>query len=224
MHCPLCFSNHTHHFFQEPKPRSLASSVRDFYRCTNCDLIFVPPAQFLSPAEEKAYYDLHQNNAGDVGYREFLGKLFKPMVALLKPEDHGLDYGSGPGPTLSLMFEEQTFSMNVYDYIYANDDTVLTHTYNFVTSTETIEHFRRPRADLLTMWQLIKAGGYLGVMTGIVNEQTDFASWHYKNDPTHVCFYSRTTINWLANLFQARQVYENGNVTILQKITELKEI
>ena len=163
---------------------------------------------------------MHQNDPQDAGYRQFLGRLFNPMVELLKPEDQGLDYGSGPGPTLSLMFEEQGYTMAIYDYIYAQHDGVFEHVYDFITCTETIEHFRNPRDELQKIWRIIKTGGYLGIMTGVVNEQTEFANWHYKNDPTHVCFYSYVTINWITNLLQAKQVYVEGNVVIIQKLRD----
>ena len=40
-------------------------------------------------------------------YRKFLSRMFKPMMERIEPDSYGLDFGSGPGPTLNLMFEEE---------------------------------------------------------------------------------------------------------------------
>jgi hypothetical protein len=38
-------------------------------------------------------------------------------------------------------------------------------------------------------------------MTELYNEGIDFASWYYKNDPTHVFFYSQETFEWIKKEF-----------------------
>ena len=195
----------------------MAASIRDFYRCSVCDLIFVPPQQFLPDEEEKAYYDFHQNNPQDSGYRRFLGKLQEPMLTFLKADDVGLDFGSGPGPTLSVMFQELGYDMDIYDVIYARDDSIFEKTYDFITTTETVEHFRYPHTSFLAIWNLLKQGGFLGIMTEIFDDKMDFSQWHYKNDPTHICFYSRLTMEWLVDMLQADPMYEKNNITILKK-------
>ena len=40
-------------------------------------------------------------------------------------------------------------------------------------------------------------------MTKLVRNQEAFAKWHYKNDLTHVCFFSRATFEWLSDQWQA---------------------
>ena len=90
--CPLCGSEETSAFFQD---------WRDYLRCSACLLVFVPPQQFVTSEAEKALYDLHQNSPDDPRYRRFLARIFDPLSARLVPGNHGLDFGSGPGPTLS---------------------------------------------------------------------------------------------------------------------------
>ena len=69
-------------------------------------LLFVQSADYLSAREEQAEYDLHENSPDDPRYRNFLSQLFEPVLAMISPGSYGLDFGSGPGPTLSCMFEE----------------------------------------------------------------------------------------------------------------------
>ena len=68
--CPLCNASNPTAFHQDNR--------RDYLRCRTCQLIFVPPDQHLSPTAEKAEYDLHQNSPNDLGYRQFLSRLFIP--------------------------------------------------------------------------------------------------------------------------------------------------
>ena len=109
--CPLCGEKKSSSFHSEKR--------RDYYRCKVCQLVFVPPSQHLNIREEKAEYDLHQNDPDDADYRRFLSRLFVPVRSCLKPDWQGLDFGSGPGPALSLMFAESGFPMVLYDPFYA---------------------------------------------------------------------------------------------------------
>jgi len=113
MTCPLCRSDGARSYFQD--------SRRDYYRCQVCGLVFVPPWQFLPAEEEKKRYDLHRNSPGDPGYRRFLSRLFIPLQRLLIPESEGLDFGSGPEPALSRMFEEAGHSMVIFDHFYEHE-------------------------------------------------------------------------------------------------------
>lgn len=167
-------------------------------RCGNCALVFVPREFHLAPEEEKKRYDLHQNDPGDEGYRAFLTRLLGPLSRVLSPGARGLDYGCGPGPAVSVMLGELGFEVTNYDPFYADDKTALETTYDFVTCTETVEHFGNPGPEWDRLAGLVGEGGLLGVMTSLRAEGTEFSSWRYKDDPTHVCFYSAETLRWIA--------------------------
>lgn len=189
--CPLCESAPANEFCRDLRRR--------YFQCAECALIFADPAARLKPDEEKAVYDQHQNSPGDPRYRHFLNRIAEPLVERLgKPGLQGLDFGSGPGPTLSAMLAEQGYDMSVYDPFYAPDASVLNRRYDFVTCTEAIEHFHTPGKEWRLLLDLVKPGGWLGIMTRLVPESGDFSNWHYKIDPTHVSFFSRGTFRHLA--------------------------
>ncbi len=216
--CPLCQSANGTLFFQDPSlHQSSPHKNRDYYRCPVCLLVFVPPEQFLTLEEEKAQYDLHENSADDQGYRHFLNRLFRPLSKLIQTNSSGLDFGSGPGPTLSLMFKGSGHSVEIYDYFYAPDLTPLTQSYDFITATEVIEHLHHPRQELERLWSCLKPGGVLGIMTKRVIDQESFKKWHYKNDPTHICFFSIETFNWLAQHWGAAFSAPEKDVVIFVK-------
>jgi hypothetical protein len=181
-------------------------------------LVFVPPEQFLSAEAEKAEYDKHENSAADPRYRTFLSRLQEPLLERLSPCSHGLDFGSGPGPTLSLMFEEAGHAMHIYDPFYAADDTAWQHRYDFITASEVVEHLHDPRRELDRLWSCLKPQGLLGIMTKRVIDRDAFARWHYKDDPTHVGFFSLATFRWLATRWQAELTVPADDVAVLAKV------
>ena len=188
--CPLC-QEITSQFYCQDR-------LRPYLRCLNCSLVYVPSDYHVSLEHEKKRYDLHNNNPNDSRYRQFLGKLLNVLAPLLPAGASGLDYGSGPGPTLSIMFSELNFPMQIFDPFYANDRALLSESYDFLTCTETMEHFRKPREEWELFIKLVKKGGWIGIMTSLLQEHITFSDWYYKNDETHVCFYSKKTFSWLA--------------------------
>jgi hypothetical protein len=209
MRCTLCHSDSTEDYH--------ADSRRLYRQCRRCRLVFVPHNQHLSEEQEKAEYDLHRNRPQDTGYRRFLSRVFIPMTARLPVSAQGLDFGCGPGPTLSVMFAEAGYSMDVYDKFYAMDRKVFGRLYDFITCTEVVEHLAAPGETLNTLFAMLNPGGWLGVMTKMVIDQPSFATWHYKNDMTHVAFFSRETFQWLAGKWRCHLEFIGNDVILLQK-------
>lgn len=57
-----------------------------------------------------------------------------------------------------------------------------------MTATEVIEHLHDPHRVWQQWLNLVKPGGWIGLMTKMVKDLDAFAGWHYKNDLTHVIF------------------------------------
>lgn len=207
--CPLCHNDQIEDYAHD--------SQRYYYECQCCRLVFVAPHDFLSAEDEKEVYDQHQNNPHDQGYRQFLTRLFDPMMAEISPPAQGLDFGSGPGPTLSLMFEEMGCRMTIFDHFYANDPSVWQSSYDFITTSEVVEHVYQLGEELERLWLHLNSGGVLGVMTKMVTNVEAFNRWHYKNDPTHVRFFSQQTFHWLAQHWQAECEFFGADVVLFRK-------
>ena len=189
--CPLCSGGRIDPYY--------SGKARDYVHCRICDLVFVPPARHLSAVDEKAYYDLHDNQPGDPGYRRFLDRLFTPLNQRLAPNSMGLDFGCGPGPALAQMFEEAGHSVALYDPYFAPDESVLSARYDFITLSEVVEHLAEPGKELDCLWNGLGPGGWLGIMTKRIRDQEAFRTWHYITDPTHIGFFSEATFQWLTS-------------------------
>ena len=121
--CPLCKTLDPKIFYHGPQ--------RDYLRCQKCGLIFVPKDELLSPEDEKARYDLHENDPSNSGYRRFLKQLTQPLIEHIgPPPQHGLDFGSGPGPALAQMLESQGYEMSLYDPFYEPQTEALNERYD----------------------------------------------------------------------------------------------
>jgi len=207
--CPLCISENTHEYYRDKQ--------RHYLRCRACGLVFVPARYCLPPDAEKKRYDLHQNSPHDPGYRRFLNRLFIPLQQRLSPGSAGLDFGSGPSPTLSLMFEEAGYSMTLFDRYYDRVPAALEKQYDFITATEVVEHLRDPQKELERLWRCLKPGGTLGIMTQFAAGPDAFPQWHYKNDLTHVSFFSGETFTWLARKWNADLTFPEKDVILIFK-------
>lgn len=207
--CPLCLAEGATEFHRD--------KLRPYFRCPSCALVFVPALFHLTAREEKKRYELHQNDPEDEAYRSFLMKLVAPLIERLKPGSRGLDYGSGPGPTLSAILEERGFPTAIYDPFFADNPGVLNETYDFLTCTETVEHFRNPARHLQIMFDLVKSGGWIGLMTSLITDGTDFNIWHYARDDTHIAFYSSETIAWISERYKLDHEIIGDSVILMQK-------
>lgn len=192
MNCQLCHQV-SHHFYRH--------NQREYYFCSSCFSIALDPHFFLSPKEEKAHYDCHQNDASDSGYRVFV----KPITqAILKEQSRyaiGLDFGSGKDSSIVGVLTEHEYIITPFDPYYFPDTLLKKNHFDYITCCETVEHFQNPNASFQHLFDLLKPGGTLYIMTDLYSENIHFAEWYYKNDPTHVFFYHEKTFQWIEQHF-----------------------
>ena len=214
MYCPLCQNTHSIIDYAQDKKRV-------YLQCMRCELVFVDPAFLPSSAQEKHEYDLHENSFEDEGYRKFLGKVLAPLSAHISQRKNellkGLDFGCGPAPVLANMLEDLGISMSTYDPFYANHINVLEGTYDVITCTEAIEHFHHPHKEWALLSNLLADKGILVIMTKRVIDKARFLQWHYKNDPTHVSFFSEATFRYLAAKADFTVTFPTNDIAIMIK-------
>jgi len=206
--CPLCSG-------QDLYP--LTWRERRYYRCRSCELVHLEPALRLSEAEEKAVYDDHENAVDDPGYRRFLSRAFEQVTRYRPAPARGLDFGCGPGPALVAMAREAGYTMHAYDKFYRPDPAPLQQAYDFITSTEVVEHLADPLPELDRLWSLLKPEGLLVVQTKRVLDDERFRRWHYPADPTHITFFAEASFIWLARRWQAQVRFPHSDVVTFHR-------
>lgn len=188
--CPVCRAPGTEHF--------LSVGGRDYRRCATCAARFLERSQLPTREAELAHYLSHENDPDDPGYRRFLARLADPLLARSPRGSQGLDYGCGSGPALAAMLREAGRETALYDPFFHPDPAPLARVYDFVTCTETAEHFHRPAEEFARLMALVRPGGWLAIMTCFQTDDSRFRDWRYRMDPTHVVFYREETLRHLA--------------------------
>jgi hypothetical protein len=215
VNCILCHTSGATLFHERTDKRY---GLRSFHRCAVCRLIFLDPAQRLSLAHEKERYDTHENDPDDPGYVSFLSRLSDPMLPRLRSGAEGLDFGSGPGPAMDRIFASHGYEVVNWDPFYNPVPKLLERHYDFLTCSETVEHFHRPDTEFMRMSRLVyPSEAVIGIMTEVLVAESDFAGWWYHVDPTHVCFYQRSTFDWIAAWLGLDVDYPARNVVIFSR-------
>lgn len=224
--------NHTESFLDNSKPcplcrqRSLVFYFKDkrrhYWQCSTCELVSVSADDYLSETQEKAEYDKHDNLLSDPGYCNFLNRTWGPLKKELQKNYQykqltGLDFGCGEGAVLAKMINQDGFCIDYYDLYYHYYPQKLLKTYDFITLTEVIEHIANPSTLFSQLYKMLNPSGILAIMTKRVIDKKAFSQWHYKNDLTHINFYSVATFSWLENSYDWTLQIINNDLIFLKK-------
>jgi len=208
--CPLCKSSEIELFHSDRRT--------EFFKCEDCGLVFVPEKYYLSGEDEMSRYNLHENTHDNQGYLNFLNRIIDLISSLAIKGSRGLDFGSGPVPVLAELLAVKGYNISVYDIYYAPDRSVLNKKYDFITIVEVLEHLKDPEKELRKLWGCLSPGGVIGIMTKFLPEKKgEFYSWNYKNDPTHICFYSESVFKWISKRFDSKLVFPAKNIVLMFK-------
>ena len=189
-----------------------------YWKCSYCEAIFLDKEFYLSSNDEYKHYLTHNNDVNDPRYKKFLSNLMLPLIERIKLNSIGLDYGCGPGPALSLMLREKGYQMFNYDPFFHPKKSNLLKKYDFISCSETVEHFHNPFYEFTRFNELLNDGGIIGIMTNFHSKENIFENWYYIKDPTHVVFYSKNTFLIIAKMFKWDCEFLNNNLVFFKKI------
>ncbi|MBX2827848.1 MAG: class I SAM-dependent methyltransferase [Flavobacteriaceae bacterium] len=207
MNCPLCTSSHLQQ----------RDDIEDFINCQHCGTVFKNPVLWPSPKEEKERYLLHQNDIEDTGYQNFVSPIVEAVLNQFDNASRGLDFGAGTGPVITKLLQHKGYSMALWDPFFHRDRSVLETTYDFIVCCEVIEHFHHPMKEFHLMQSLLNKGGKLFCMSDLISKNTAFSNWYYKDDPTHVVFYSEKNLNWIQQHLNFDLLTIEGRLIIFDK-------
>ena len=189
-----------------------------YWKCSYCEAIFLDKEFYLSSNDEYKHYLTHNNDVNDPRYKQFLSNLMLPLIKRIKLNSIGLDYGCGPGPALSLMLKEKGYQMFNYDPFFHPEKRNILKKYDFISCTETAEHFHNPFGEFTRFSELLNNNGTIGIMTNFHSKQDIFENWYYINDPTHVVFYNKKTFQIIAKIFDWDCEFLGNNLVFFKKI------
>ncbi len=209
MGCILCGGTGVGPFFADRR--------RTFVHCPQCDLVFVPRAQLLGPTEERARYAQHHNTAADPAYLRYIDGCIAELRRLPLEGARILDFGCGEHAVMAARLRSLGLECTAYDPLYGLGAHALAGTYDVVAAVEVMEHLREPRQEIERLVACLGLHGRLFVRTLLRSEDAPFCTWWYKNDPTHVNFFSEETWRHVARRFALRWDFCDGRqITVLR--------
>lgn len=185
---------------------------KKYYHCGRCSAIFLDPVSYVSRQDEKKRYEEHNNNVDDPGYRKFVEPVVAGVCENFDSRHKGLDFGAGTGPVAATLLREKGFAVELYDPFFFDNPAALEKKYDFIICCEVIEHFHFPAKEFALLKSLLNPGGILFCMTAVYSQETDFGTWHYRNDQTHVFFYHKQTLAWIRERFGFSALKHSGRL------------
>jgi len=191
----------------------------NYYRCKECDFIFTDNLPTLE--QEKKQYSHHNNSLENLGYvnmfEKFIEFSLQPFVDM-----HSciLEYGSGPEPVLSYLLKQKGYQVQIYDPIYANDESWRKKKFDAITSTEVFEHLHEPAKTIKELLEVLKNKGLLSIQTMFhPQNEEEFLKWWYRRDPTHVGFFSHKTLKKMQSIFNLELLqFDQKSVATFRKL------
>ncbi|ADR22552.1 methyltransferase/methylase [Marivirga tractuosa DSM 4126] len=188
---------------------------RYYLKCPNCSGIFMSKQFLPNDSIEIDRYSTHNNDVKDPRYRRFVSPITLAILRDFNKNHHGLDFGSGTGPVITVVLREQGYNIKTYDPYFDYKPEVLGDAYDYIACCEVAEHFHEPNVEFGKLKSLLKPNGKLYIMTDLYDEEIYFEDWYYKNDPTHVFFYQKSTFDWIKETFGFKSVEIEGRLAIL---------
>lgn len=208
MNCALCGS--------ETAEFSMVHQ-RAYHHCNCCDSVFMHSSHFLSDNEEKKRYEIHNNDVTDTGYQKFVSPIVNAVLNDFDKNHIGLDFGSGSGPVITTMLRKQEYQITTYDPYFDPNPQALKQKYDYIACCEVMEHFYNPHKEFTLLHSLLNEKGSLYCKTYLYDNTIDFSSWWYKNDPTHVFFYSKKTLNWIKDHYNFSELSISKELIVFRK-------
>ena len=192
------------------------SKQHSYYQCPLCNAIFIPQHKHLVPEAEKERYLKHSGIINQ-GYRKFVQPLIETIENNHAKIDKGLDYGAGHSAIVTLMLAEKGYSIDLYDPYFHINNYIFAKKYDFIVCCEVIEHFNHPKSEFVALYNLLENTGKLHCKTEIYSENINFASWYYKNDPTHVIIYTSNTLAWIKEKIGFSNIFFDDQIVTFSK-------
>lgn len=194
--CKLCLANAC-----VPVGRN---KQREFVHCTQCDLVCVPPAYWLSVDDERTRYGHHDNAPTNRGYVDFLNEVVTVVADVASPGARILDFGAGENAVLTELLRQRGWQCTAYDPIYGIGQRAFSERYDVVVLCEVIEHLHNLRAELVRIAGCLAPLASVVVRTRCYPSLAAIPTWWYARDPTHVNLFSQKALAYAAELCRAR--------------------
>ncbi len=216
MNCNIC--NHTSDLFLTSTIFKEKTKI-SYYKCSNCGFIQTEEPYWL----EKAYSSaITKSDIGLITRNIYNSNVLEKLILNLFPNSTVyLDYAGGYGMFVRIMrdkgfdfYWQDDYCENVFVTDFVGD---LTKEYDLITAYEVFEHLPDPNK---TIEMLLSKCNILCFSTDMTDNINDFDSWWYRAEASgqHISFYSKKTLQFLANKYNVHYYsFENNTIHLFTK-------
>ncbi len=193
----------------------------EYHSCSNCDFIFLDPLKRIPPENEKERYLKHNNSIDNSGYVSMLEDFITACITPLSYKiENILDFGCGPDPVLASLLTNKRYTVDTYDKYFFPAKTFQGKKYALITLVEVIEHLPDPLETITALRNQLKPEGLIAIMTLFRRTEDNFLNWWYRQDPTHISFFSHKTIRHLATILgmQCKIINKNNSCILTHSL------
>jgi hypothetical protein len=184
---------------------------RDYYRCEECVLAFVPSYDHLSSSAEVLRYDKHNNGVDNPGYVKYLEEVADYVARIPVKDPQILDFGCYRNKVLVSILKKMGYDCEGYDPCYHIGLAALLKKYDLVVLCEVIEHLCDPDKEIDLIKTLLKdKTGHILIRTELYSVDRDIEKWWYTNDETHIFMPSEHTISLIGLRLKRQISYSDG--------------
>jgi SAM-dependent methyltransferase len=191
-----------------------------YYKCKKCDFIFIDEESIYSPEKEELRYLKHNNTLSNPGYVEMFENFIEKYIVCYNNKIKSiLDFGCGSVPVLAKLLKDRGFIVDIYDKYFFPEKEYLNKRYDLIVLSEVIEHLKNPLKELKHLKGFLNKDGKFIIMTLFhTGNKNEFLKWWYKEDFTHISFFSQKTFKYLTKLLNMKLLMiDNKKICILQK-------
>jgi SAM-dependent methyltransferase len=178
---------------------------RTFHICPACALIFTDdiPAKSIEVAHYKAQWQ-----QPDPEFWKGQADVLLSVVEKYRRPEHILDFGSGRGDLARELERRGLRTTPVEPMVHGHlKDQRYPQPFDVIFATEVIEHLADVWTELRQLERVLAPGGIIVFSTLLTNTFINrpdaaefFAGWWYKDDPTHLNFFSNRTLGKIAEM------------------------
>ncbi|MDC7235538.1 MAG: class I SAM-dependent methyltransferase [Spirochaetales bacterium] len=163
--------------------------------------------------EEKARYELHQNDDTDEGYVRWLTSFINSSVIPWYKQGSVLDFGSGPQAVLTDLLRDRDYPVYSYDPYFSDRWPEEGEPFSLILMCEVLEHVNDPAEVFRRLFSVSAEGAVISLKTAFLpssGQVGDFKGWWYRQDITHIRFYNPQSLKVLGENSGWKLIRQDG--------------